>query len=546
MSGARERAGGGVMACEIPAPQTSFDDLYSAVYAILDDAKTDHDLIKLYKGSHGSPDPHPLVTGFGEFFFRTRRGLVAYACSAVNPHQPPTLADLDAFDADYGPRIQTRAAFDLLARAARRPHERTADFLAYVTGRTHQLGAYRGGSSGYDDEARAFAAAHFRHAGLDTTPSQVLIFCGGAKGAFMAFCAALMCRRRHDDLRHLGGLLLAPAGYYQSLRLIPPVFGGDIHVTSDLTGETVSGWLAETNGHPRRCVYVPLVNNADGRVLTAARARSIAYAVLNHNVAHPASPVYVLADDVYIGSYLIPGCEGLPIATVTGADLGDPELGRMSDWTLSVVTASKTFALPTARIAFATSTNPALLGAVGHYRTVLSQGRVPQVTELTAVAAICLTPQTWIDEWNSRYRTRLAELSTRVNAINATAGFEAFRIQTPDGGWYLPLHVSPTLIPGAASSVDAFAALMHYDGDSHGSGIAMLPGELSGYRACDDGFVLRGTLAASEEDLCRFSGRLRDALAQLTSPEGPGLVQQALKRARMIADVDAILAGCRY
>lgn len=43
-------------------PQASFDDLYSAAYAILDDAKTDHDLVKLYKGSRGSPDPHPVVT----------------------------------------------------------------------------------------------------------------------------------------------------------------------------------------------------------------------------------------------------------------------------------------------------------------------------------------------------------------------------------------------------------------------------------------------------------------------------------------------------
>ena len=63
---------------------------------------------------------------------------------------------------------------------------------------------------------------------------------------------------------------------------------------------------------------------------------------------------------------------------MSGADVGDPALGRMSDWTLSVITASKTFALPTARVAFATSTNPALLSAVGHYRTILSQGRVPR------------------------------------------------------------------------------------------------------------------------------------------------------------------------
>ena len=66
--------------------------------------------------------------------------------------------------------------FDLLAEAVRRPGESAADVFAYVTTRTHQLGAYRGGSSGYDDEARAFAAAHFRAAGMGTTPAEVLVF----------------------------------------------------------------------------------------------------------------------------------------------------------------------------------------------------------------------------------------------------------------------------------------------------------------------------------------------------------------------------------
>ena len=61
------------------------------------------------------------------------------------------------------------------------------------------------------------------------------MFCGGAKGAFLAFCAALMLRRDHDDLHREGGRMLAPAGYYQSLRLIPPVFGGSIDVVGELT-----------------------------------------------------------------------------------------------------------------------------------------------------------------------------------------------------------------------------------------------------------------------------------------------------------------------
>jgi aspartate/methionine/tyrosine aminotransferase len=340
--------------------------------------------------------------------------------------------------------------------------------------------------------------------------------------------------------------MLAPAGYYQSLRLIPSIFGGEIHVTSELTGETVSRWLAETADHSRRCVYVPLVNNVDGWVLTNARARSIARAVLKHNAARRSRPVYVLADDVYAGSYLSPDCEGVPIAVMSGADVGDPALGRMSDWTLSVITASKTFALPTARVAFATSTNPALLSAVGQYRTVLSQGRVPQVTELTAAAALSFTPQSWIDAWNSRYRAALADLTARISAINAEAGLVAYQVGAPEGGWYLPLRVAPSLMPGAASSVDAFAVLLHYGAEARNTGIAMLPGGLFGYRNDGDGFVLRGTLAVPADDLCRFTGRLRDAVVRLTGPGGPELVAQAMKRARGVADVDAILASCRY
>lgn len=536
-------------------PQPAFDDLYTAAYAILDDAKTDHDLVKLYKGSHASPAPHPLVADFGEFFYRRRRGLIGYACQTVNPDGAPALADLDAWDRDYLPRVGAREVFDLLAETVRRPQESTADVLAYLSGRTHRLSGYRGGSSGFDDEARAFAAAHFRNAGIPVTPNQVVISTGGAKGHFMAFCGALMCRRHHDELRHVGGVMLAASGYYQSLRLIPPLFGGSIHVTAALAGATVRDWLADTAGQANRCIYVPLVNNADGQVLTRDRAYAIAAAVLAHNAAYPGRPVYVLADDVYTGSYLAPGITGQPIGAITGADLGDPALGRMSDWTLTVVTASKTFALPTARVAFATTTNPALLAAVGHYRTALSQGRVPQIDELSAAAAICWTPQSWIDGWNGRYRARLARIQEALRSVNTAAGFDAFTIGSPEGGWYLPLRVSPRLMPQATSGIDAFAVLLHYGGDTRDSGIALLPGELFGYGARAQGrpvgasrpeeLLLRGTLAAEERDIEKFIARLTDASTALLGPDGPEITQTALKRARRIADVDEILATRR-
>ena len=180
------------------------------------------------------------------------------------------------------------------------------------------------------------------------------------------------------------------------------MFGGTIDVTDELTGEAVRDWLVRTSGERGRCVYVPLVNNADGRVLERPGALAVAYELLAHNVAQPDNPVFVLADDVYAGSYLAPDCRGCSIASVTAADVGgEPSWGRMSDWTLAVVTASKTFALPTARVAFAMTTNPRLRRAVAHYRTVFSYGRVPQATELMAAAAICWTPQAWIDQWNA-------------------------------------------------------------------------------------------------------------------------------------------------
>lgn len=526
--------------------QTSFDDLYSATYAILDDAKTDHELVKLYKGSHASPDPHPVVTDFGEYFYRTRRGLLAYACDRANPGRPPTVAELDAFDAEQQPRIPLRAVFKLLFPMVRRQHETVQDVLDYLTSRTHRLGAYRGGSSGYEEETLAFAAAHFRSLGLPATPRQVQVFCGGAKGAFMAFCAAIMCHRDHDDVHRAGGLLLTPVGYYQSLRLIPPIFGGDIHVTTQLTGQTVRDWLNDTTGQRRRCLYVPLVNNTDGRVLTRERACSIAAAVLEHNGTHPERPVYVLADDVYAGSYLSPVTIGVPIGAITGTDVGDPELGRMSDWTLSVATASKTFALPTARVAFATTTNQTLARAIAHYRTVLSQGRVPQAAELTAAAAVCWTPQSWIDHWNRQYRTSLSDLQARLWRINNEIGIDAFTIHAPEGGWYVPLRISPRLLASATSSLDAFAVLLHYSRTEHYSGIAMLPGELFGHRDYRNGFLLRGTLAAGEQILHRFTSRLRDAARLLTSPDRDAITKAAKERARQIADVDAILTHCRY
>ena len=108
-----------------------------------------------------------------------------------------------------------------------------------------------------------------------------------------------------------------------------------------------------------------------------------------------------------------------------------------------------------------------------------------------------------------RYRKRLAALSARLAALNAGLGFAALSVEEPQGGWYVPLRVSPRLMPGVSNGVDAFAVLLHYGGMKRDSGVGLLPGELFGHRAREEGFLLRATVAVSDAgtpDLHRPAG----------------------------------------
>jgi aspartate/methionine/tyrosine aminotransferase len=532
-------------------PQRCFDDLYTTVYALIDDAKTRHRVVKLYKGSHASPDPHPVVLDYGEFFAIHRRGVLGYACHRVRPGTDRyQVTDLDAFDQCAAPRVSTRRVFDLLVRIGRRTGETPEMYLTYLSMRRHQLGVYRGGSSGYDEESRAFAAAYFQLLGLNVLPGEVLVFCGGFKGALISLCAAVMSWRHHDELFHSGGRVLAPAGYYQSLRLIPAIFGGALDVVAELDGQTVSEWLVSTRGRRGRLIYLPLVNNADGRVLCRPRACSIARVVLEHNRRYPTNRVWVVADDVYAGSYLRPDLNPQPIGALIGSDLGAPLPGAMDRCTVTVMTPSKTVALATSRVAFVTTACPRMRAALVHYRTVFSYGRVPQSGELSGVAALCLTPQSWIEGWNAEYRRRLDTFTAGLHGINVELGCEIYRLTAPEGGWYFALRIARHLFgAGVTSGMHAAAVLLNYGRLRRDAGLAMLPGELFGYdlgRTVPEWLTLRGSLAVGSDDLLLCLRRLREIALLLRGPHGPSTVGHALALARTIADLDRILTQRRY
>lgn len=221
----------------------------------------------------------------------------------------------------------------------------------------------------------------------------------------------------------------------------------------------------------------------------------------------------------------------------------------MSDWTVTVTTSSKTVALPTARVAFATTTSTAMRGALSHYRTVFSFARVPQVGELTAAAALCLTPQSWVDGWNAEYRRRMASVTDALNAINRELGCDLYQADEPEGGWYFALRIRRCLLPGpVASGAHASALLLNYAPHQRDSGVAMLPGELFGYDldGTDEWLTLRGTLAVEPDELRLFVARLLDVALLLRGPDGAGVVRQAIARATAVADLDRIVSQRRY
>lgn len=531
--------------------QSHFDDLYTVSYQILDDAKTRHQLLKLYKGSHLSENPYQSVLDFGAYFYQKQEGLFSYILSKVSDTQEHEKA-LESFSARYSPRLKFDKIFNDLYQSQKRPSESKDDFLRYIASRKHRIGVYRGGSSGFDDEAKAIASAHFRKEQIPSQIDEVLTFTGGFKGAFMALCAVLMCQAKGEQLHLTGGNILASKGYYQSLRLVPPLFGATLSIVDELTEETVAHWLVATNSQKGRIIYAPLVNNMNGKVLTEERARAIARAVLRHNKIHINNPVFVLGDDVYIGSYLQSNLRPRSIGSISGKEIGDDSLGHMHNWTLSIVTPSKTFALPSSRISFSVTGNHDLRMALIHYRTLFSYGRIPQIDELTAAAALALTPDDWVKTWNAQYQKKMIYLRQQIEILNREIGFEAFQIDYPEGGWYLLLRISAKLFGNRLqSSFDAFALLLNYGENKLDSGIAMLPGELFGYRIEAgqklEEAVLRGTLSISDDELDEFVTRLRDlALLLLDPAKGTKIMNTCHDAARKLADIDEILTNQTY
>jgi hypothetical protein len=394
---------------------------------------------QLDPGPYAPLEPCDTFSQYTEWSHRTGKGILAFATDGQSPHDnnTATLTQLETFDQHRQPHISTRTAFAALS-AAYRPPETAPD--TYLTQIVNQKRTY-GTAANHDHEARAFAATHFTQCGQRTTPDHVQIFSGGTANILDAFLRAVI--NEHEDY------LVAVTGLEIPCHQGPA--SAAVILVEDFTDDVLDEWLGPSpNDLERTALYVPLVNRLTGQILTQERALAIAAAVLRFNRNHPQRPVHVLADDSDLGSNHSPDIAEIarPLGIITGLDVGDTSLGKMSDWTLTVATPGTLYGLPHPQISFAITGNQHLRNALIPATNPNTYTSTTPLDELDAAAALCLTPHHWIEETNSCTLKNLRTLRHAIGRINNKLGFDALTLSNlTAAGRYTAIRLHPRLFP---------------------------------------------------------------------------------------------------
>ncbi len=506
---------------------TQFDDIYSVAYKVIDSAAASRNLVKLYKGSHISEQPHEAVFKFLAHFAVSQEGLLSF---------------IDKHSGQLSLSVNPDKILQRLYQAEAKNNECYEDFRSCILTRKHKLGHYRGGSSGYASESKAAICEYFDQFELKFDIDNINIYSGGIKGAFMCFCAALFSSRSYDDIHILGGSFLMPIGYYQSLRNIPSLFKCQINTLDIYNENSIKQWIKATRNIKRRAIYIPTVNNADGLVLPAKSMRSIIKHVIEENLQ--GRQLLIFWDDVYRGSYIGKDCYGVNPefkVRIRGKDYS------ASDYSVIATSPSKTYALPTSRVCFIATTNTELYSAMEHYQILMSFGRVSQIDELCALVAMLCTPSEWVTRNNKIYESNLKYLQNAVADINTQYGHgkSLITLIRPEGGWYFIMKISKQCTDWEVGhSIEFLNVLLTYSGKAR-SGIACLPGELFGYTAADE-YIYRCTLAVSKPTMDEFIARLTEIMKLLSSSKRQKILDNCSRGLNEIVNVEKLMENTRY
>jgi aspartate/methionine/tyrosine aminotransferase len=387
------------------------------------------------------------------------------------------------------------------------------------------------GSTGYLDysagqlESLALMKKYFQNMGIPVLDNQVVMGTG-YKNLYHTLLNVLMTKdvtldEKGRDLRKRdSGTILVPRGHYQSLVKAPSWHNSRLKVVERMDGENIKKELEDRGDI--KAIYFSVVANPSGEVMPEKQIREISEVVLEYNEKNSDNPVFVIADQVYNGSILKSGVKIFSIASLIG------ENSKMFDYTITIVSPSKTLGYASARIGFATS------GAwiPGDKSSIISRMEkaldnegcdgIEVSNEVGVVAAYSFSSQKWIDDNSSYIKSQLERARQHVTSINNSVGYQFLEINNPDAGWYILSKFKRKNLPSLIKdSTDLMVFFMNYNHCAENSGFICRPGSQFGYEAVNlppmDFLILRSTLAMKSEDLDDFFRRFKEAILKLAA-----------------------------
>lgn len=476
--------------------------------------------------------PHPMALDAQRHQALNYTGLLGYLAGLAED-KSVTLADfLKEFSPANGYFIDLTAAYEELWQ---RSDHHELDFAAFLESRKQE----KIFPTGYLDhchgqiESLVLMAHYFKGRQIPATPDQVVMGTG-FKNLFNALMTVLMTgevrvgSQGRDARLPKPGTILVPRGHYQSLVKAPSFHNGRLKVIERMDEAHITEALE--NRGDIKAVYFSVVANPSGDVMPEEQIRGIARAIIGYNALHPNDPVFVVADQVYNGSLLKKGLEIFSIASLTDASLGmdDPAVNAMAmfDYTVTIVSPSKTLGYASARIGFAASNaripgdRDDIISRMGNILGHEGSDGVEVSAEKGALGAYAFTPLSWIDANSEYVKAQLARARHHVETINRSLGKEFFTINDPDAGWYILSSFPRKHLPlGIRDSTDLMAWFMGYAQFKKDTGVIVRPGSQFGLEAPNlgprDHLILRSTLAMKPGDLDEFFRRLTRGIVKL-------------------------------
>lgn len=323
------------------------------------------------------------------------------------------------------------------------------------------------------------------------------------------------------DLRvRSSGTILVPKGHYQSLVKAPSWHNSCLRQLEKLDRKHIEEALE--NRGDIKALYFSVVANPSGEVMSEAQIREIAETILDYNEKNKDNPVLVIADQVYNGSILKEGVEIFSIASVKRKS------SRMFDYTITIVSPSKTLGYASARVGFATSgawipgDEKSLIARMEKVLDNEGCDGMEVSNEVGVVGAYAFSSQEWINSNSAYIKSQLIRSRVHVEDINKSAGYEFFTINDPDAGWYILSQFKRKNLPSLIeNSLDLMVYFLNYNHSKNDSGFKARPGAQFGYEASHlepmDFLILRSTLAMTPDNLDDFFRRLKEGVLKLSA-----------------------------